>query len=173
MSLHGFVSDAELDLKLTAADLALNLRYPSMGEASGTQCRLWDYGIPTVVTQVQWYASLPEDSVGFVRPDHEIEDIRAHLESFLAGPEVYAAKGEKGRQELRKYDPAQYARDRVQFAAQSRTYVPRLAALSLAERTGRETREWLHRNSAPALFDRVENEICSTFGGPAGKGSTM
>jgi glycosyltransferase involved in cell wall biosynthesis len=166
VSLNGFLSDQELHERLIDTDLALNLRYPSMGEASGSQCRIWDYGIPSLVTQTEWYASLPPNAVGFVRTDYEMDDIREHLEAFLGDPKAYAGKGENGRRELRNYDPARYADAVLRFAAESRHYASRLAALSLAERTGNEAGRWLAGDSAPPLFDRIEKEIYAAFAGP-------
>ena len=46
VTIGGFVSDEELDRALQEADLVFNLRYPSMGEASGSQLRIWANGAP-------------------------------------------------------------------------------------------------------------------------------
>src|SRR5262249_5870772 len=90
VAVHGFVPEAELDTALACAHLAVNLRYPTMGEASGSQLRIWDHALPSLVTPKGWYASLPEDVVAFVRPDHEIADIQAHLRALLANPACFA-----------------------------------------------------------------------------------
>src|SRR5437762_1535146 len=66
--LRGHVSDAELDAALDAADLALNLRNPTMGEASLSQLQIWDHALPSLVTRLGWYAALPKEAVDFVRP---------------------------------------------------------------------------------------------------------
>src|SRR5262249_38055921 len=75
VAVHGFVPEAALDTALSRAHLAVNLRYPTMGESSGGQLRIWDHALPSLVTREGWYASLPEDVVAFVRPNHEITDI--------------------------------------------------------------------------------------------------
>lgn len=59
--LHGFVPEEVLDDMLQQAHLVLNLRHPSMGEASGSQLRIWNAGAASVVTREGWYASLPDD----------------------------------------------------------------------------------------------------------------
>ena len=43
VTLHGFVSEEKLDDALSRADLAINLRHPTMGEASGSQLRIWSH----------------------------------------------------------------------------------------------------------------------------------
>ena len=63
VTLHGFAPEEKLDEALLQADLAINLRYPTMGEASGSQLRIWAHALPSLVTNVGWYATLPADTV--------------------------------------------------------------------------------------------------------------
>src|SRR5688500_15225353 len=72
---HGFVPEDELDRMLDRSHLAVNLRFPTMGEASGSQLRIWSRGLASLVTRTGWYAELPPDSVGFVDPANEIADL--------------------------------------------------------------------------------------------------
>ncbi len=67
VTLHGFAPERELDEALSQADLAINLRDPTMGEASGSQLRIWAHALPSLVTRVGWYATLPDDAVAHVR----------------------------------------------------------------------------------------------------------
>src|SRR6185295_18992235 len=101
VTLHGFTSEAKLDQALSEAHLAINLRYPTMGEASGSQLRIWSHGLPSMVSKVGWYASLPAEAVAFVRPDaNEVLDIQFNLRAFLSSPGAFAVMGELGRREL-------------------------------------------------------------------------
>ena len=97
VTLHGFVPTAALEAALASAHLAINLRFPTMGEASVSQLQIWDHALPSLVTKVGWYATLPAGTVAFVRPEHEIMDIQAHLRAFLSEPWRYAQMGEDGR----------------------------------------------------------------------------
>ena len=36
-------------------ELLINLRYPTMGEASLSQLRIWRHALPSMVTQVGWH----------------------------------------------------------------------------------------------------------------------
>lgn len=101
--LHGYVSEELLDRALAAADLALNLRYPSMGEASGSQLRSWSQALPSLVSRTGWYEELPEDVVGFVRSpgEEELLDLHRHWQALLADPEEYRKLGWRGYEYLR------------------------------------------------------------------------
>ncbi len=109
VTIHGFVEENELDQILATADLAINLRYPSMGEGSGSQLRIWDHALPSLVTRTEGYAEMLDNVVYFVRPDHEGEDIRAHLRSLIADPESFRQTGRNGKSLLeREHAPALY-----------------------------------------------------------------
>ena len=100
VKLHGFVSEKELDDTLAQTDLAINLRYPTMGEASGSQLRIWDQAVPSLVTRIGWYADLPPDTVAYVDPENEIFDLHAHFDGLRQNPEKYRQIGQRGRAAL-------------------------------------------------------------------------
>jgi glycosyltransferase involved in cell wall biosynthesis len=160
VAIHGFVPPAVLDEALASAHLAINLRYPSMGEASSSQLRLWDHALPSLVTQADWYAGLPEDAVAFVRPANEVADIQGHLRAFVEDPARFAAMGERGRRVLHAcHAPEAYVEALVDFAG----HVPRLrgecAAKDLARRLGAEMSAWISPALADAGIDRLSEEI--------------
>jgi SAM-dependent methyltransferase/glycosyltransferase involved in cell wall biosynthesis len=140
---HGFVSEAELDAALGTSHLGINLRYPTMGEASLSQLQMWDHALPTLVTRVGWYANCPEDAVAFVRPGHEIRDIQAHLRAFLANPDQFAMMGERGRRILEEqHAPEVYTQAVMDLVAEAQRFRPHAAAYELAKRVSREMRVW-------------------------------
>ncbi|MGB7926334.1 MAG: glycosyltransferase [Pyrinomonadaceae bacterium] len=143
VKLHGFVPETELDAALRSAHMAVNLRYPTMGEASGSQLRIWSHALPSLVTGVGWYATLPADAVAFVRPDHETEDIQAHLRAFLSEPARFARMGQKGYRVLEEHHaPEAYARSIINLVERAREYRSHSAAYKLAERAAREVSAW-------------------------------
>lgn len=148
VTVHGFVPEDELEAALAAAHLAVNLRYPTMGEASVSQLQLFDHALPTLVTQVGWYAGLPANAVAFVRPDHEIEDIRGHLRAFVADPARYAAMGECGRCLLEaEHRPEVYVQalvDLVSLAERWRSYA---AVRETYRRVTGELQTWMTSRS--------------------------
>ena len=107
---HGFVPQAELQAALARADCAINLRFPSMGEASASQLRIWDAALPSIVTRTGWYATLPDDAVFFVEPEREAETLSAHLEALRRDPTRFRQAGRRGRALLeQRHTPAGYA----------------------------------------------------------------
>ncbi len=98
----GFVSDEELDQALSRAHLALNLRNPTMGEASASQLRYWCHAIPSIVSAVGWYDELPDNTVMKVSPEREQEDLIALLEDIASGNLTILECGENGYQYLRE-----------------------------------------------------------------------
>jgi glycosyltransferase involved in cell wall biosynthesis len=111
---RGFVSDSELDEALDRANLAINLRYPTMGEASASQLRIWSRSLASIVTRVGWYAELPAETVWWVNPAREIEDLHAHFRTALDSPDVLDVMGAAGRRLLEtRHDPLTYGRELV------------------------------------------------------------
>lgn len=132
---HGFVPEADLDAALVASDLALNLRWPSMGEASGSQLRLWAAGCPSLVTDVGWYAQLPPETVFLVDPNDERGGIEAHLRALRRDPAAYARAGLAGRRVLeRLHSPDAYADGLLRIAAQHAAQHARHQGHALARR---------------------------------------
>jgi glycosyltransferase involved in cell wall biosynthesis len=56
----GYLGDDDFWCAASAADFAVNLRYPTMGETSGAVCRLAGFGLPFVVSDVGWFRELPD-----------------------------------------------------------------------------------------------------------------
>ena len=140
VTVHGFVPEVELDRALDSAHLALNLRYPTKGEASYSQLRIWRHGLPSLVTQTGWYAELPAGTVSFVRPRFLVEDLCAHLRTYAAAPANYVATG------LRGYD---YFADHHS----PRGYAVRIAALAdqASEYRRLWNERWMRRRAASCL----------------------
>jgi glycosyltransferase involved in cell wall biosynthesis len=137
VQLHGYTPEAELNKVLRTAHLAINLRYPTMGEASGSQLRIWYHALPSLVTDVGWYSSLSRDTVAHVRPEHEVADIQSHLQAFLNNPEPFAQMGQRGLRTLREqHDPEQYVHTILELAANVRQFRVRKSAYDSARRAG-------------------------------------
>jgi glycosyltransferase involved in cell wall biosynthesis len=138
VTLHGFVPEEKLDQALSQADLAINLRYPTMGEASGSQLRIWAHALPSLVTNVGWYAELPNDAVVHIRADeNEVADLKGALRAFLDNPSRFSEIGQRGHTILKlQHSPEEYADGLVNFVEEVKRYRSHAALLRLAERTG-------------------------------------
>lgn len=70
-------------------DVAVNLRYPTLGETSGAVLRLLAAGRPTIVSDVGWFSELPDDCVAKVPPNGgaEVNLVAAYVERLLSEPD--------------------------------------------------------------------------------------
>ena len=164
VQVRGFVQEAELQDELDRSHLAVNLRYPSLGEASATQLRIWDRGLASLVTRTGWYAELPPETVWFVDPDNEVADLQRHFRTALDNPDELRAMGLAGRRQLEvRHDPRLYARELAAAVARMMTKptsivgaaidaVSRVlteagitgsAKAAVARRTGEELTRWM------------------------------
>jgi len=143
VTVHGYTPLAELDHALSTAHLAINLRYPTMGEASASQLRIWEHALPSLVTRVGWYASLSPDAVAHVHPDNEVADIRSHLESFLQDSARFERMGQHGRRLVEtEHHPKAYVDTIISLVANARDFKLRHSAFALAEKSGAIIGSW-------------------------------
>jgi len=146
VKVHGYAPAAELDHALSTANLAINLRYPTMGEASASQLRIWEHALPSLVTKVGWYASLPEQAVAHIRPEHEVSDIRSQLESFVQDPDRFARMGLQGHEFVRtEHHPRTYVDTLLSLTSMARQLKLKQSAFYLAERSGGLIGSWSNK----------------------------
>jgi glycosyltransferase involved in cell wall biosynthesis len=75
-----YVPEERLWSLMAACDVLVNLRYPTMGETSGSVIRALSLGKPLVVSDVGWFSELPDDVALKVPVDErEVEVIEAAL----------------------------------------------------------------------------------------------
>jgi len=165
VTFHGFATEGVLDEALAKADLAINLRYPTMGEASGSQLRIWAHTLPSLVTNVGWYSTLSDEAVAFVRADvNEVADIQAHLRDFLEQPDRFVKMGAHGCNILaQQHAPESYVKNLLEFLTEASQYRAPAAALKLAERAGELTSELMSKPS-DSILTNVAGEIGALAG---------
>jgi glycosyltransferase involved in cell wall biosynthesis len=59
----GYLDEAQFFTHIAAADVLVNLRYPSVGESSGTLSRALAMGLPAIVHNFGPLAEFPDDAV--------------------------------------------------------------------------------------------------------------
>ena len=128
VKIHGFVAEEKLDAQLAAAHLVFNLRHPTMGEASGSQLRIWNASAAAVVTDSGWYGSLPDEAVFKVPLDREEFALQDLMRRIAADRNLCARIGSAGRARFEaRHSPERYA-DGVAWVA-SRTAPDAAAAM--------------------------------------------
>jgi glycosyltransferase involved in cell wall biosynthesis len=76
-----YVDEERLWSLMAACDICIGLRFPTMGETSGSAIRALSLGKPLVVSDVGWFAELPDDAVLKVPIDErEVDTLAAGLE---------------------------------------------------------------------------------------------
>lgn len=156
----GFVSDEQLHEMLSAAHLAINLRYPDMGEASYSLLQAWDYALPALVTRTGWYRDLPENIVAHVSPEDEVRDIQTHLQNLLADPAHFASMGKAARVYLRReHRPEIYVRGLTKVIEAVESAQPTEIAHALAFAVGQRFHPWLGDSIADEVFQRCAEAI--------------
>jgi glycosyltransferase involved in cell wall biosynthesis len=84
---HGYVDEAQFWSLLAACDVAVSLRWPTMGETSAGAIRVLSLAKPLIVSDVDAYRELPDDVVLKVAPDErEVETLTAALLAFAEDP---------------------------------------------------------------------------------------
>lgn len=88
----GYVTDEEARLLVAAADVCVNLRYPTAGETSASLLRTMGGGRPVFVTDSGSFQEIPEGAAVKVPPDALEEAYIVELFEALAGQRDLAAK---------------------------------------------------------------------------------
>jgi glycosyltransferase involved in cell wall biosynthesis len=79
-----YVAERELWAQLDACDVCVSLRWPTMGETSGIAIRALSIGTPLVVSDVGWFADLPDEVAVKVPVDErEVDVLAAQLERLV------------------------------------------------------------------------------------------
>lgn len=63
VSITGYVDFEELKRRISQTDIGINLRAQTVGETSGSLCRLMGAGVPTIVSDIGWFSEIPGDCV--------------------------------------------------------------------------------------------------------------
>ncbi len=102
---------------IKAVDLAVNLRYPTMGETSATVVRLMGGGVPTIVSDVGWYSEIPSDCAIKMKMDESVRtELYSVVANLLSDPERRQSLGQQGQRYVSTHHTAsQVAQRYVEF----------------------------------------------------------
>jgi glycosyltransferase involved in cell wall biosynthesis len=97
-----YVDEQTLWSLLAASDISVNLRWPTMGETSGTAIRALVLGKTLVVSDVGWFAELPDDAVEKISvDDHEVDALAETLRALSRDPARRERIGSAGERWVR------------------------------------------------------------------------
>ena len=163
-------------LHMAACDVAVNLRWPTSGETSGTLVRLLGLGKPLIVTEAGAFAELPDGCVAKVDPPggDEEEQLFTYLERLATDGDLRRMLGENARRHATRHHAIEDSaagylrllREVVEDRPQPFEALPPLAASrgadvrgDLVARVGRELCDLGLREDDPAL-DHVARRLC-------------
>ena len=98
---------------IAAADVLVNLRYPTVGETSATALRGLAAGRPVIVSDHGWYAELPDDACVKV-PPNDLEALVQAMRRLADNPALRHTIGQRA---------AAYARQEHSLAAAAQRYL--------------------------------------------------
>ena len=106
----GYLSDEDFWRLARAADVAVNLRFPTVGETSGAVCRLAGCGLPVVVSDVGWFRELPDAFASKIPiGEGEAEEIAAVLGQLSRDETTRAARAAAALRWAEERSPARIA----------------------------------------------------------------
>lgn len=123
----GYLSDENFWRAASAADFAVNLRHPTMGETSGAVCRLAGFGLPLIVSDAGWFRELPDSFASKIPIGvGEIERLAAELSRLASEPGLARRRGEAASAwgEDRRPDRVAHAYGQVLEAAAKGSILP-------------------------------------------------
>jgi glycosyltransferase involved in cell wall biosynthesis len=95
----GFVEEHEIWPLLAACDVLVSLRFPTMGETSGSVVRTLAVGRPLVVSDVGWFSELPDSVAAKVPIDgREVDTLTAFLDLLVSDPALRERMGRAARE---------------------------------------------------------------------------
>ena len=96
-TITGYVTEDDLDAYIAAADLVVNLRFPSVGESSGTLARALSAGRCCIVNDTAAYAEIPREAVVHIPILDTVPALVHAMEVLLGDRDLRAMFGERAR----------------------------------------------------------------------------
>jgi glycosyltransferase involved in cell wall biosynthesis len=97
------VEESHLWALMSACDICVNLRFPTMGETSAAALRVLSLGKPLVVSDIGWFAELPDSVAAKVPVDEwEVETLARTLMLLAERRDVREAMGSAARAYVRE-----------------------------------------------------------------------
>ncbi|MGZ8847793.1 MAG: glycosyltransferase family 4 protein, partial [Pyrinomonadaceae bacterium] len=97
VTITGHVSLEEFERHIASTDVAINLRAFTVGETSASLCRIMGIGVPAVVSDIGWFAELPENCVAKVAPENNFAGLQGQLRTLLTDQSVRQRMGDRAR----------------------------------------------------------------------------
>ncbi|MCE5258217.1 MAG: glycosyltransferase family 4 protein [Chloroflexi bacterium] len=144
----GWLPPEEFVQYMYAVDIAVQLRFPHVGGTPYTPIRLLGLGVPTIISDIEPQADIPEDAVIRIPPDRADEEARLYqaMETLLTHPEKREAMAKVSKEYIHTHhDTAATAKSFSEFLEQVYQQQPTL--LAKASRRSRGGKSLLNPSS--------------------------
>lgn len=147
-------------------DVGIDLRYPTMGESSASVCRMLGAGKPCVVSNLGWFAELPDDCVVKLDVGADETNLVRCLSDLIADQSFRCTMGENARRYIREqHGVERTAAEYVKFLGDvNRRERKRSVERVLIEETGQAMAAIGVRDDDGWLINGVAADIESLFG---------
>jgi glycosyltransferase involved in cell wall biosynthesis len=142
--LRGHLAHEAFIAEIAGVDLCINLRDPTMGETSAVVTQAMQLGKPLIVTDVGWYAELPDFVLKVPAGTAAVDALVSHLARLDQNRDLLSALAESTRR---------HASTDLDFDAVIERYVSILAELAGERSRRRIIDDALYREVAVALTD--------------------
>ncbi len=133
VTITGYLSDDEFEGVIQLSDAILNLRFPSMGESSGTLYKSMARGKPCIVSNYAQFAELPDDACWKIDVDElESDQLVAAVAQLMHDPELRQALAANAQRFVKQFSSYELSA-RLYADVLAETVAQRLAVVSRQE----------------------------------------
>jgi glycosyltransferase involved in cell wall biosynthesis/2-polyprenyl-3-methyl-5-hydroxy-6-metoxy-1,4-benzoquinol methylase len=97
VTITGYVSLEDFERHIAETDIAINLRDHTVGETSASLCRLMGIGIPAIVSDIGWFAEIPDDCVVKISPADNFAALQSKLRTLIEDANLRKSIGDRAR----------------------------------------------------------------------------
>ena len=98
----GFTTIEEFNSFVNAADIIVNLRYPPLGETSGSMLRILQLGKPCITNNGGWFTEIPDDTVIKISVDNVERELKMTLKELITDPGKASKVGASAAEYIRE-----------------------------------------------------------------------
>lgn len=105
----GFTKLDEFNSFIAYSDIAVNLRYPPMGETSAAMMRILQLGKPCVTNNGGWFSEIPDNVVYKIELDSIEKNLEEALSELMSRPDIQESVGKAAK----KYIMNEYNKEKI------------------------------------------------------------
>jgi glycosyltransferase involved in cell wall biosynthesis len=144
VQLRGHLEHQAFISEIAAMDLCINLRDPTMGETSAIVTQAMQLGTPVIVTDIGWYAELPEFVLKVPVGPGAVAALVTHIARLDANRDLLSSLADSTRR---------YASTELDFSAMIGRYVEIIEELARERSLRRASEDALYSGVATGLAD--------------------